>query len=545
MGFQKIKNFLARHVRLISVGAFFILALIIGLMTYGDYGGSYDDANNQSFGDKTLKVYSNALAGNFDACALKNNYCNNPHAQIHGPLFETAISVIQKMSSSVNPWDILQIRHLMVFLFFFAGLYVFYLLCLLFFKDWRIALLGCAFLFLSPRIFADSFYNSVDIGALVAMIISSYSLAVMVKNGGRLWRVLVHTAVSAAGIAVRSVTIIVPLATIVWYAYSIATAKTADRTKLFERLGIYLGVTAFLTVCFIPTLWQSPAVILQHLLLTTTFQVSVANLYLGSVIAATQLPWHYNLVWIAVTTPPLYLALFLAGLVASAGDLIRAIKQRHISFDSGARIYALSIILGPIIMVIVLHTSLYNGWRHLFFIYPALIFIALDGLLAVLRSASRAFVKWAVLAVVAVSLIATTATMLRIYPYEYLYFNSLYHRDVRAPDFDTDYWGLSYRNALLYLLAMDDSQTITVLFSDGPRNRNMTTLLSPAEQSRIIFSTAMLPARYLITNYYPLKVGRAIHYDSDMRKAFYSFNVDDVPVFSIIRLDDTSTTPSR
>jgi hypothetical protein len=41
--------------------------------------------------------------------------------------------------------------------------------------------------------------------------------------------------------------------------------------------------------------------------------------------------------------------------------------------------------LGPLVVVVVLHSALYDGWRQLYFIYPVLLLLALRGLVTVWR----------------------------------------------------------------------------------------------------------------------------------------------------------------
>ena len=73
-----------------------------------------------------------------------------------------------------EPLYFYQLRHILVFLYFFIGLIFFYKILLNRFKNETIALLGVILLFITPRIFCDSFQNTKDIIFLTFIIISTY-----------------------------------------------------------------------------------------------------------------------------------------------------------------------------------------------------------------------------------------------------------------------------------------------------------------------------------------------------------------------------------
>ena len=62
-------------------------------------------------------------------------------------------------------------RHLFNFLFFLVGCYFFYLILIKIFENKVYAYLGVLFLFFSPRIFSESFYNNKDIILLSVTIV--------------------------------------------------------------------------------------------------------------------------------------------------------------------------------------------------------------------------------------------------------------------------------------------------------------------------------------------------------------------------------------
>jgi len=84
---------------------------------------------------------------------------------------------------------------------------------------------------------------------------------------------------------------------------------------------------------------------------------------------SSELPWHYIPVWIAITTPSAHLALFVIAYrrhPLAPGDAAwscgRVTRSCRTLFPRPG--------LPAIAAVIALHSVLYGGWLHLYFIYP-------------------------------------------------------------------------------------------------------------------------------------------------------------------------------
>ena len=82
--------------------------------------------------------------------------------------------IIQLLFSNIS--DKVLAHHFTVFFLFFLALILFFKTIKLVFEDEKLALLGVLILYLSPRIFADSFFNSKDIVFLSGMLICFYTL---------------------------------------------------------------------------------------------------------------------------------------------------------------------------------------------------------------------------------------------------------------------------------------------------------------------------------------------------------------------------------
>src|SRR3989338_1187157 len=195
-----LKFKLSSYCSRISILLFFAFIFFLGLNIYKDYGISWDENISHVFGMLSLKYI---LGQGHDLIFYSYKYLGSV-------FFETFLVVLERIFNlSTYPRELFFMRHLMTFFVFYLGLIFFYKLCVYFFKNWKIALLGCIFLVVSPRIFADSFYNSKDIPSLAIFIISIYTL-VNFLNKKTTRSALWHALISAALIDIRISGIIIP-----------------------------------------------------------------------------------------------------------------------------------------------------------------------------------------------------------------------------------------------------------------------------------------------------------------------------------------------
>lgn len=85
----------------------------------------------------------------------------------------------------------------------------------------------------------------------------------------------------------------------------------------------------------------------------------------GEVVKSTNLPWHYVPVWIIITTPILYIVLFIIGSINNMNVIIKKKLEK-------VNIYLLFtniILFSTLLFCIIAKPTLYGGWRHLYWLY--------------------------------------------------------------------------------------------------------------------------------------------------------------------------------
>lgn len=500
---------------------FFIALMAVGLNTYDDYGISWDEYRNRINGYFTLTYVAGGDPALFDY--------QDRH---YGTAFELPLVILEKIIKLETFRSIFLMRHLATFLFFYVSCIAFYFLCRDFTRSRAQALVALGMLVISPRIFTNAFYNSKDIVFMGMFVISIYSMTVFMKTQSP-GRTLLHAAACGFLTGIRVAGVMVPFLTILWLAARSDHKRDLPRTII--NGGFFLIAFACFTILFWPYLWHSPV---RNLASAFSFMGRHPNiihtLYLGENYSANALPWHYLIVWMLVTIPPAYSFLFFTGLAGTTGRLIKNIKSAR--RPNSHEVIILIWFFGPITLAILMQSTLYDGWRQLFFIYPAFVLMGVKGLKMLWRLRALGSVLFFIRSVLVLAMMTNMTAvvwfMVKYHPNGNVYFNFLAGREYRQIEkkFEMDFWGLAYRNALEKILTMDDRDKIVIFAANDPGVLNSLILPEP-ERRRIWYVTDARKADYYITNHRWQKA------DPGAGRALFTINVKGAAIVSVYKLD--------
>jgi hypothetical protein len=179
-------------------------------------------------------------------------------------------------------------------------------------------------------------------------------------------------------------------------------------------------------------------------------------LYRGQGVMATDLPPDYLFTYIAISLPELMLLLLATG---AGWALVRAVhvirKKEQLSDRYRGGLLLLAAILTPIFTTLVAGSTLYDGMRHFIFIVPPLACLAGMTFQTLLDWASsrRRWLETVLVALAALFLVYQGSIMIRLHPYEYIYYNQLVGGVTGAEDrFEADYWGTSVSESTRWLV---------------------------------------------------------------------------------------------
>jgi hypothetical protein len=508
----------------ILVGLFFLGYLALGLVVYDDYGLQWDSNRSFNRGQMTYDYI------------MKMDQIQAKRFDFHGWAFDAIVYFIQMSLKLTDIRDLYASKHLMTFFLFYVGVFFFYLLCRDHFRSWRMGLLGSIFLVLSPRIFADAFYNPKDIPCIAFFIIGIYTMIHFLKRM-TIRRAGWHAFASGFLIDVRNVGILLPAITglifaMDWLKYRFTRVSSK---QMLQSLLWYILLLMFVTVLFWPILWPDPwNLFLKGFKEMKQYPYHSHVLYMGEYTRAHQLPWHYIPVWIFISTPLVYSFFFLSGIIAAVTSFFQ--KSKTYEYKRNAFIFLLWF-FAPIGAIIVLHSIVYDAWRQMLFVYPGFLLVALMGIDGLGHLARKIFpekvfkiLQWAFCLALLAAFAHVGYFMVKYHPHQNLYFNALTGGVKGAKgQFDMDYWGVSYRKGLEYILEHDSAEKIPIYVINMP-GKNNANILKLKERERLVYVKTPEEAKYFLSNY------RYHEEEYEYSNEFYSIKIDGVKILVVYQL---------
>ncbi|MGK0365679.1 MAG: hypothetical protein ACI85O_002745, partial [Saprospiraceae bacterium] len=526
---------------------FFLSVLIGGCIILPDFGMTWDEKPQREHGAVSAD-YVNEYFGWGRPVERHWLSLETYKSKHYGVLFQlTAYTIEEFLSENFLYFKELKnerteylLRHYLGFIFFWFASIFFYKILRLRFQDWRIALFGVFLLIFSPRILGHAFVNPKDTVLLSGVILSSYTLIrfVELKN---LKYALLHALTCAVVINIRIVGIILPAFTLLFLLFEVLqkiTLKKSNFTWLRLSWTVILWgiVLSILTVLFWPYLWGNPLGNLQEAFAVMSKYPwnGKINLY-GEWFNAVDVPWYYIPAWMAATTPTLYILAGIAGLFLILKKTILNFFREKLIYASRAEmidLFGFGFFIGAIFIVVFKESVLYNGWRQMYFIYPAFLlgamaaFGQISTFIKNTKDKMRKQIYTHILtAVFALQFGATAFFMYQYHPWYHLYFSFLSGKS-RTERFEMDYWGAAHKQAFEKIARMDGSAKIKVYSLHYPGELNYRTLPKNLKK-RFKFVKDKEDADYIIADF----ISKGVH---DARKNIsWPFNHDVFFEFSI------------
>jgi len=519
----------------ITVFLFFSFYIFLGSFIYKDYGVSTSEETDYKRGKVNYDRMMGGSYATYEETCVKLKYsCYYP------PLFSI---LLYAYAPTGDTQSIYLHRHQLTFAFFAFSVFIFFLIGKKIFKDWKVGLLGSLFLIISPTIFANSFYNPKDIPFLSMYIIALYTMLLFLEKKN-LFTAILHGICAAMVISTRTPGLIILPVTAIFYLLDPVLAKEPlllkwkslkDSAYLKASvLGlVFLAVTASLIILFHPLLYTNPiGNYIKSFNIFKQYPWDGYHLYMGKNIT-NKIPWHYSIVWFSISSPLLYLVLFIIG---SAALIYKTAKSRIRAHFQTMRDVYLAGVCGilPIIVVIVMKSVIYTNNRQMYFCYPPLLLVSLYGFTVLLEKLKQKIIRWQIWAsaVLVLGLAYPVYFMVRYHPNQNVFFNFLAgsKMSVIKGRFSLDNWGLSVKQGLEFIAQTDASRNISVEIDGSDINYKFL----PLSDRKRIKLTDTSP-EYIIWFY---------RYDPLTRvvpgKKVYSVMVGDTDIMSVFKQDPTT-----
>ena len=317
------------------------------------------------------------------------------------------------------------------------------------------------FYLINPRLLGHGFFNCKDSIAQALVACSLFPLYLAFKTSN--WNsFIISGIIIGLSIVVRVPIIYLP------FIYIIALfAKDFDAKKKYffakdtlKNILIFFSSTLLSAFVFQPLFWGISYNDLSKIFLTfMDYQWDGFNYYLGQYVSAMNLPWHYIPLWVLITTPLPFIIFFLFGVSTTLHKSLKKLRK-NMFFD----IFMFMGFIVPVCVTIILNSTFYDGWRHMFFIYPFLSYFMGIGFIWLLNYLKyRFFFQFS----------KNYDNLFRVNifkPYfkncttssvSKCFFNSLAGRDPMKY-FEGDYWAISMREGIEWILKNDDRDKIWI-----------------------------------------------------------------------------------
>ena len=469
---------------------------IAGVAVLDDYGVTVDERVQRRIANANAEYIANGNADRLYRLDLR----------YYGVAFEMPQLLAERALGLQDTRRIYLMRHLLTHLLFIAGGFACGMLAYRMLGSRWMALLAMLMFLLHPRLYANSFLNSKDIPFAAMLLIALY-LAHRAFRRDTIGAFLLCGISVGLAINLRVFGLMLLPMILAMRALDLWQAGGGERKHILATAGMFAAAALGTIYIIHPYYWENPLRFVEGVRGLAQHPYRIDSLFMGEIYSADAVPWNYIPVWFAITAPPLTLALGAIGCAAAcwqgATRPLAALRDRETRF----RVLLIGCFALPVVVIIALQGSIYNGWRHMYFLWGPFCLLAGVGLRTItnirmgggiwklaerlpawvrgygyrLHMTQRALAY----GVAGFGLITTLTAMAALHPRQQVYFNAL--TDTNTPGalgkrYDTDYWFLANRQLLERLLARYPNDTLRL----WPNRSWFLQILPQEDRERII-----------------------------------------------------------
>ncbi len=492
--------------------ALFLALILTGFLTSADYGQPWDEPWEQDILRMNLNQYAAVFGSESrlpltsaidvpDSGLIADSIERDHGISAYYPVFFLA-------SASMAPSTRMVLWHAYTWLWFAAGAAALYGVSRRFGLSRLLACVPAMFLVLMPRFFAQGHYNNKDMVLLsLTLILLWLAMRLMeTQSPGR-------AAVFALLGAVAANTKIIGLFLYGLCALAVFVPPLFMKRKngrFWLSLGVaVLGLPVFYLL-LTPAAWGDPAGYIRY-----TVQNAVGFtrwdhtvLFRGALfhLDTTPLPRYYLPFLMLVTTPLWLILMTAAGQGFALYDLIRRRRQPLRDHTAAALLLCTAMWGIPLLFAVAARPTLYNGWRHFYFLAAPLLCLAAYGFKRAadaLKRIQKPFLNYTAAGLLAALMLLTAAGMVGSHPAQHAYYNQFLSGRDLPRYMELDYWNVSALPTVRKLLGNIDG-TLTIAGVDLWSQTGLEaafSLLPPEEQTRVtVLPQGDAAANYLLSN---------------------------------------------
>jgi Dolichyl-phosphate-mannose-protein mannosyltransferase len=421
--------------------------VVIALCTFKDYAISNDEGVQHHYGELIIAYYASGFTAQ-GVFSFQNLY-------LYGGLFDIAAVLLSHLVP-IDPYDL---RHILCALIGIGGIGAAAATARLIAGP-RAALIAAVGLSVCGAWYGTMFNHTKDIPFAAAMMAATLFLIRIARSlpSPRAGDLAAFGLLAGAALGIRVLGLLLVVYTcvaIVLYLPRLGGARARWRFAIESSLRLLPALLLAYLIMIMAWPWavQAPLNPIRGLLAFSEFHYTIRTILAGQVYEMANTPRLYVPIYILIRVPLLMLSgMALAMLFALLPR--RAAGAKHLQRRDIALV-SLTVFF-PLACQVICHGPAFTGSRHFLFVIPALATLAgigLDAAATALATRGRVLVSGG-FAVVTACLLWNAVTLVRLHPYEYLFYNKMVGGlEGASRRYDLDYWFSSMPEALNQLEA--------------------------------------------------------------------------------------------
>jgi hypothetical protein len=447
---------------ILAVGSLLALAALVAIWTVGDYAITVDEFNADDYGQKSLIWYTSLFTNrsNFDSV--------EDTLWFYGPWFHILTTLVQSLDLAEH-WAT---RHLLTFLLGLAALAALVPIARLASGRW-VGLIAVGLCLTTGYLYGSMFFTPIDVPFMFAMTWATLAIMLMAVPIVPLWPATIATGLfTGLAMATRS-------SGLITHVYLVGAMTLCALEALMHggrSAGPDLVRIGVRTVSAMLIAWLTAIALWPWLQIGNPItQFGEAFLFFanhpsswdfphwGEMVRTTALPWSYVPMQLLVRLPEGFLLLLCVAVLSGLGGMLAILRlgfapitqprlsalKEAVMVTAQARQPLIVWVAGilPIAAIILQHSTLYDGIRHVLFVIPMLAVIAGFGFLRLAPLLRRFPMTTATVAGAYVG--HAVLTFVLLHPLQYAAFNVFAGGVIGTYGrFEQDYWSLAVLPAL-------------------------------------------------------------------------------------------------
>jgi hypothetical protein len=419
--------------------------VVIALCTFRDYAISNDEGVQHRYGELIIAYYASGFK-DLSVFSFQNLY-------LYGGLFDIVVVALSHLLP-IDPYDL---RHILCAMIGIGGIGAAAATARLIAGP-RAGLIATVALSACGAWYGTMFNHTKDIPFAAAMIGATYFLLRIARAlpSPRASDIAAFGLLAGAALGIRVLGLLLLVYAAAVIALYLPRSDRASQRRFAIRSAVWLLPALLLAYLIMILAWPwaalAPLNPIRGLLAFSEYQYAIRTVLAGQIYEMANVPRLYVPIYILVRVP--LLTLFGAALAMTFALLPRLSgTARPVRRDIA--LVSLTVIF-PLLCQVICHGPAFTGMRHFLFVIPALAALAgigLDAALTALATRGRVVASSA-LAVVTACFVWNAVTLVRLHPYEYLFYNkAVGGLEGASRRYDLDYWFGSMPEALNQLEA--------------------------------------------------------------------------------------------